>query len=271
MRAEEVVGVVERKHLLSLLKSGKRPDGRAFDEIRDINIELGVIKKADGSAEVQLGRTKVIAGVKSEIGVPFSDTPDRGVLTHNIELSPLASPLFESGPPRKEAIELARVVDRSIRESQAVPLEKICIVPEKHVWILFLDMYVLDHFGNLFDTSCLATMAALLNTRLPQVAIEDEENITISEETDLVPLQHFAVSLTFAKIDDFILLDPDLEEERCAKARFTITFTEEGNICAIQKGDIGTFTQEEIFSMVDIAEQKAPLIINKLKEFRTIN
>ncbi|MFX0206674.1 MAG: exosome complex protein Rrp42 [Candidatus Hodarchaeota archaeon] len=271
--AEQLVGVVEKKHMLSLLKSGKRIDGRQFDEMRDVEIELGVIKKADGSALVKLGRTTVIAGVKSEIGTPFPDTPDRGVLTVNIELSPMASPAFESGPPRKEAIELARVVDRSIRESKAVPLDKTCLVPEKHVWILFIDIYAMDHFGNFFDVSCIAAMAAVLDTRLKKPIIDenDPENITLTEEKEPVPVEHFPVSLTFAKIDNYILLDPCLEEERCAEARFTVTFTEEGKICACQKGATGTFTREEIYTMVDIAEQKAPFIIKKLRELRTSN
>ena len=47
------------------------------------------------------------------------------------ELVPFASPMFESGPPREDAIELARVVDRGIRHSEIVDKKKLCITPGK--------------------------------------------------------------------------------------------------------------------------------------------
>ncbi len=61
------------------------------------------------------------------IGTPFADTPDKGVLSTNAELIPMGSPNFEAGPPDEHSIELARVVDRGIRESEMIDLEKMCI------------------------------------------------------------------------------------------------------------------------------------------------
>ena len=84
-----------------------------------------------------------------------------------MELIPLASPDFESGPPREKAIELARVVDRGIRESETIDMAKLCITPEEKVWIVFIDVHVLDYDGNLFDACSLAASAALGCTIVP--------------------------------------------------------------------------------------------------------
>jgi exosome complex component RRP42 len=76
-----------------------------------------------------------MAGIKMDIGEPYPDEPDSGVMTTAAELIPMASPDFESGPPDEESIELARVVDRGIRESKIIDVDKLCVVPsEKYGW-----------------------------------------------------------------------------------------------------------------------------------------
>ena len=157
MKTEKmIVGIIEKKHLVSLLQNDKRLDERHLLESRSMNIETNILRKANGSAKVQLGKTTVYAGVKAELGTPFPDTPNKGVLIVNIELSPIASPHFESGPPSKEAIELARVCDRALRESKVLDLDKLCVVPGEKVWIVFVDIYTIVDDGNLLDCSSVA-------------------------------------------------------------------------------------------------------------------
>ena len=125
--------------------SNKRLDGRGLTDYRPIQIETGIIEKAEGSARVRLGKTEVMVGIKIDIGEPYSDRPNEGVLTTSAEFVPLASPEFEAGPPGEDSVELARVVDRGIRESKAIDLEKLCVIPGKKVFIVFIDIYVLNH------------------------------------------------------------------------------------------------------------------------------
>ena len=122
-----------------------------------------MIRKAEGSALVKLGSSQVLVGVKMQPGEPFQDSPNRGVIITNAELVPLASPIFEPGPPNEVGIELARVVDRGVRESKAVDLEALCIVPGKQVWIIFIDVHILDDCGNILDAASLGAIAALLS------------------------------------------------------------------------------------------------------------
>src|SRR3990172_8380842 len=113
---------VKKDFIASLLDAGKRADGRALDEYRPISVEMRAVAKAEGSALVKGGKNQVGVGVKMALGEPFPDMPNSGVLTTNAELIPLASPTFEKGPPDEDTVELARVVDRGIRESHAIDL-----------------------------------------------------------------------------------------------------------------------------------------------------
>ena len=269
MGSKEVISTLEKNYLVSLLEKDKRVDKRGFLECRPVQVVPNVIKKAEGSAMVKWGDTVALAGVKTQLGTPFPDTPNSGVITVNAELSPISSPTRESGPPGPEAVELARVVDRGIRESKIIPVNdpKLCVIPGKKVWIVFVDVYVLDDGGNLIDASALAAMAALANTRLNKVVIADNlEDVTISEETEPLPLDGSVVSLTFAKINDKVLYDPNLVESRGAEARFSLAMTNKGIICSMQKGESGTFTEEEFLEIFEKGENLAKPLIEKIQE-----
>ncbi|MEX2739530.1 MAG: exosome complex protein Rrp42 [Candidatus Wukongarchaeota archaeon] len=263
----EVTSAIEREHISSLLVHGKRIDDRGLFEFRNIEVEVSPIEKAEGSAQVVLGGTKVVAGVKVDVGPPFSDTPNKGVLTCNAELTPIASPFFESGPPDEQTVELARVVDRGIRESKAVDLEKLVLIPGEKVRVCFVDVYVLDYDGNLFDASEIAASVALMAAKVPEVEVnEDTGEITVLDKKQLLPISNIPVSATFAKIDGVLVLDPCLKEERVQDARITMTSTQEGNICAFQKGGIGTITLEDVDTVIEVVKEKAEPVRDLIRE-----
>ncbi len=258
-----LVTKVRSKQIEQLLEKGKRLDERGLLDRREIKIEQGVIEKAEGSARVFLGETQVLVGVKVETGEPFPDTPNEGVMTVNAELVPLASPNFEPGPPDENSIELARVVDRGIRESHAIDTEKLCIESGKKVFVVFVDIYVLNHGGNLIDASAMAAMAALMNTKMPNYEVKDGE-VKIKQGYTPLPLKSHPVTVTVAKISNHLLIDPGLEEEQVMDSRITFATNEDGNICAIQKGGSSYFTPEQILEASKIALQKAAELRKKL-------
>jgi len=255
MSSSPMVARVKQKRIAELISSGSRLDGRALTDYREVKLEAGVIERAEGSARVRLGKTEVMVGTKIEVGQPFPDVPNEGVLTVNAELVPLASPTFEPGPPDENAIELARVVDRGIRESKAIELEKLCIEPGKKVFIVFIDVYILNHDGNLIDASAMAALAALLNTKMFKYEVEDGE-IKVKPGYTPLPIRNYPIAVTFAKINDKLVVDPWLEEEQVMETRFTITMDEDGKICAMQKGGYGYFTLQQILEAVKIAQEK---------------
>jgi exosome complex component RRP42 len=263
----EVMAGIMRDRILALLKDGKRIDDRGLEDYRDLEIKVNVIEKAEGSAWVRLGNTQVLVGIKVDMGEPFPDLPDRGVITTNVELVPLASPSFEPGPPDENAIELARVVDRGIRESQAVELEKLVIVPGKLVRVVFIDVHVLDHDGNLLDATGIGAIAALLSTKMPKVVYNEEtDEVEVLDEYEPLPVRRVPIPVTFAKIGQNLLVDPNLDEEMVMDGRITITTDENAMISSVQKSESGSFKLEEVMYAVDTAIKKASELREKVLE-----
>jgi len=305
----QIIPSVKRRQIIELAESGKRTDGRSLTDIRKIEIQTNVVEKADGSAAVKLGDTYVIAGVKFDCErPPFSDIPNEGVLSVNAEFVPIASAEFEAGPPNENSIELARVVDRGLRESKLLDTSKLCIIPGKKVWTVHVDVYILDHCGNLIDASALAAVSALLTSKMPKssmklnvIKVSGIEAQRVSEfkfsngaSTNLkmeegsaeggvqeikefsvgkavegslpVPLCDRPVNITLAKIGDKFFVDPSLEEEEVMDCRISVTFTENGRICAMQKGGAGTMTPDELLRAVEIAKVKSQELRNLIPQ-----
>jgi exosome complex component RRP42 len=235
------------------LNQGKRIDGRGLKDYRQIEIKHSIVSKAEGSAFVNLGGTKVVAGVKLDIGEPFPDTPNEGILIVNAELTPLSSPEIEPGPPGEEAIELARIVDRVIRESETIELGKLFIENDK-VWIVYIDLAIFDIRGNLTDASVLAAVEALLHTQIPKI---ENEKIVRGEFVSKLPVAYKPVSITIGKYNDNLLVDLNKEEEEIINAKLVVGVRDDDKICTMQKQGIGTFSLKDVENALDLAIEKS--------------
>jgi exosome complex component RRP42 len=259
MSVTNVISEIKKDFIYNLLLKGERIDGRTFDQYREISIQRDVIRKAEGSALVKLGSSQVLVGVKMQPGEPFQDTPNKGVIITNAELVPLASPSFEPGPPNEVGIELARLVDRGVRESKAVDLEALCIVPGKQVWIIFIDVHVLDDCGNILDAASLGAIAALLSTKVPAARYGLGEDY-------ILPIRDLPIATTAIEFNDVLMFDPGVDEEAIANTRLTIISTMNGNICGSQKSGTGMLKPEQVYRIIDIACEKAKEIREKFLE-----
>jgi len=242
--SEEVTAEILQTHILDLAAEGRRLDGRGPDEYRAISVEPGFVTTADGSALVRIGETIALAGIKLEIGKPFPDTPNAGVLTTNAELIPLSSPTFEPGPPQPGAIEVSRVVDRAIRAAETVDLAALCVTPGEKSWVCYVDVHILGHAGNLIDAALLSAVAALQQATVPAKRFE------VGEADYPLQVHHVPVECTFVRLGETIVVDPTFDEEHAAQGRITVATDEAGRIVAMQKGLIGAFSPEDVKSVV---------------------
>lgn len=254
------VSNLTKKRIKDYLESGKRFDGRKPLDHREITIETGVSKNSEGSARVRFGKTEIIAGVKLGAGEPYPDHDDEGTMMVTLELLPLSSSEFEYGPPKINAIEMARIIDRGIRESKMIDFKKLCIKKGENVWTVFIDLYSINDDGNLLDAGCLAAVAALLDAKMPKYD-EKEEKVVYGELTSKnVPLtKNIPLTFTFHKIGKHLVLDPSLEEEAASECRLSLAISSDGKeliINAMQKGGETTISQEEILKIVESAEKK---------------
>lgn len=254
----DAMDMVKANHIRSLLAGGAREDGRDFNSFRDIKIIPGLLGNAEGSAQVSIGKTMVLAGVKLSVEEPMRDTPNQGNQIISAELLPLASESYETGPPSPDSIEFARVVDRGIRHGNCIDLPSLFIEAEK-VWTVFVDLYVLNYDGNLFDAGTMAAMAALMNAKVPKV--ENGEAVR-TERTQALKINNIVTSTTFAKVKDRLILDPNGDEELAADCRLTIA-TDAEKVRSMQKGKSGGLFKGEIEQLLEVS-------FNKHKELKDI-
>ena len=252
-----------RSHIISLLEANTRLDGRKLTEYRQpITVEYGVIKTAEGSARVKIGETDIMVGVKLEVGEPYPDTPNEGTIIVGAELLALSNPEFEPGPPGIQAIELARVVDRGIRESKALDFKKLCITPGEKIWMVIIDICPINDAGNLFDASSLAALAALKDTKFP--AFNGVKVDYKSKTDEKLQLEKTPIAVTVINIGNKFIVDPDTEEEKVVDARLTVSSIENGTLCAMQKGGDMPLSAEDIDKMLDIGIEKGKELRNHL-------
>ena len=93
-----------------ILKRNRRPDARAFDEIRDITCEVGVLPRAHGSALFTRGETQALATTtlgtkedKQRLDLLFEDESfKRFMLHYNFPPFSVGEVKFLRGPGRRE-------------------------------------------------------------------------------------------------------------------------------------------------------------------------
>lgn len=266
MNSTQTTPKITEERIKKYLSQGKRFDGRKPEEFREIIIETGVSKNAEGSARVKIGKTDVLVGVKMDVATPYADSSNKGNISVGAELLPTSSPRVENGPPKFNSIEIARVVDRGIRESKFIDLEKLCIKEGEKVWNVYIDIYSLNDDGNVLDAAGIGAVAALKTARMPKYN-EETGKVLFGEWTnEKVPLsKNMPLSITFYKIGNKIIVDPTLEEEDIIEARVTLGLTKEG-VSSMQKGEKESLTIEELNGILDLSENLFGEVFKKIEK-----
>jgi exosome complex component RRP42 len=249
---------ITKKNVQEAMNKAERLDGRKPFEHRKIEVKFNISMNAESSVKVKFGKSEVVAGIKMTTAVPYPDHEKEGTLSTGMDLLPLSSPLFEYGAPTIEAVEIARVVDRGIRESRFIDFEKLCIKEGEKVWGINVDIATLNEDGNLIDAASLAAVLALLTARMPEYD-EATGKINSGVFTDKglpLKLENMPLTTTFFKVGDKIFIDPTREEEEATDGRLTFEVSSSGKdemINAMQKGGDVTFDVGEVEMMAEEA------------------
>lgn len=267
---------ITRKKVLEAMKLEKRFDGRKLVEHRPIEIEFGVSNKAEGSVSVKIGKTHIVAGIKMGVSEPYTDHEGEGTMVTTMELLPLSSPSFEYGPPSIDSVEIARIIDRGIRESGFIDFKKLCIKEGEKVWSIFIDLATINDDGSLIDAGALAAVLALLTARFPEYD-EEKEVINYGEFTDKklpLNLEKMPLTTTFYKLGSHFFIDPTREEEDSSEGRITVEVSKPDKdemINALQKGGEAVFSLEELAKLfeeaVRIFKKQKNLVDTEVEKF----
>jgi len=265
------VSNLTKEKLKAMFAEGKRFDGRGLLDSREIEVTYDVSNKAEGSARVKMGKTEAIVGVKLQTGTPYPDSPDKGNLMVSGDLLPLASPHFESGPPKFPAIELPRLVDRAVRESGMIDFKKLVIKEGELVWTVIIDIYPINDDGNIIDAASIGAVAALKDTIMPEIDEEGKIDYKKKSQNKLPLSEEIApISFSFFKLGESIILDPTREEEEACDSRTTFgisLWNKQHMLNSCQKKGEAPLTSEDIEKIMETIPKKFEEVSTKLKNF----
>jgi exosome complex component RRP43 len=95
-----------------------------------------------------------------------------------MEFPPMCSASTRPGRPNDESSFIARRIEDALVDSRAVDLKKLSIKTGLWAWRVCLDIYCLDHDGSVLDAGLMAALAALRDTKVPFVAVDDRGKLT---------------------------------------------------------------------------------------------
>ena len=203
----------------TLIKNGKRLDGRKLTDLRPLKMEVGVLSRADGSAFVEHGRNKVLAAVYGprEIHPRHLAIPDRSRLRVMYRMASFSVDERKHPAPSRREIELSKVITEAITPSLFL----------EHFPRTGIDVYVLviQADGGTRTASINAAVLALADAGLPM--------------RDLV------VACAVGKIDGKVALDLDNIEDQKGEADLPIAMMSRQKLITLIQMD-GSMSAKEI-------------------------
>lgn len=209
----------------------KRPDGRKFDETREMEAKIGIIKNADGSAMFRFGDTIAIAAVygPKPLHPQHLQNPRKGVLRCNYDMLSFSVPERKKPGPNRRGQEIGKVTEWAL--SSIVDLDTYPnTVVDVHVMVLQANA----------STRCAGINAAVL--ALASAGVSMKELVS---------------SVSIGKIDDKIVVDLIKEEEDHEEGEgatdIPMAFTKSGKISLLQLD--GKIRPEELQEAIKVGKK----------------
>ncbi|MFC2174613.1 exosome complex exonuclease Rrp41 [archaeon] len=215
---------------LKLIKNGKRLDGRKTDELRKIVIKAGVLKEADGSAYLEWGGNKVMAGVYGprECLPRHKSNPYKAYLTYRYNMAPFSVDDRKRPGPDRRSTEISKI--------SAEALEKVVLVENFPNTMINVFVEVLQADAG---TRCAALTAA-------SVALADAG----------LPMRDLVVSCAAGKIDNTVVLDLGKKEDNFGQADVPIAILPRTDEIVLLQMD-GDLTKEEFHKAAEMSIKAA--------------
>ncbi|KAH0555462.1 exosome complex component rrp45 [Cotesia glomerata] len=272
---EVLITKCEKKFINTALDENIRLDGRKLNEARKLKLHFG---SSWGSCLASLGQTRVIANVSCDIQQPKLSRPNEGLLYINVELNPLAAAHFEAGRQSEVGVALTRQLERCFKDSRCLDMESLCIVADKKVWNIRVDINVINHDGNLVDCASIATLAALSHFHRPDVTSTGDDVIIHSfAEKDPLPLTlfHQPVCVSFSTFENGkTIMDPTYIEERLGVTQLTMglnAYHEFVNLSFADKSSLSKISTDVSASVKSIAANHAINVIKQIRDAVTLD
>ena len=201
-----------------LIVDGKRLDGRLPDELRPLKIQAGVLKRADGSAYVELGENKVLAAVYGprEMHPRHLQQPDTAVLRCRYNMAPFSVEERKRPGPDRRSVEISKVTREAIEP------------------VVFLELYprsAIDVFIEILQADAGTRTTGITAA---SVALADAG----------VPMRDLISAIAVGKVDETVVLDLNKKEDNWGTSDMPIALMPRKKLITLLQMD-GHFTPEE--------------------------
>jgi len=223
----------------------KRADGRAWDELRTVKITPGVQSFAEGSALIELGKTRVLCSVSAEERVPaFLRGEGTGWITAEYAMLPRST---VTRTPRDSSLgrvggrnqEIQRIIGRSLRA-----IADLTTLGER---TLVIDCDVIQADGGTRTAAITGAYVAL------HQALQNLASIGLISSN---PLQAAVAATSIGIVHSYTMLDLCYDEDRNAEVDFNVVMTSNGEFVEVQgTAESKPFTKETIDSLLSLAEK----------------
>ncbi|MDR2077800.1 MAG: ribonuclease PH [Rickettsiales bacterium] len=231
-----------------------RPSGRGFDELRDVSIQTGVNKYAEGSCMICCGNTQVICTATVEDRVPqFIRGKYEGWVTAEYSMLPRSTGVRvsrERDKTNSRALEIQRLIGRSLR---------MCVNTKKlGTRQILVDCDVIQADGGTRCASITGGFVAMY------MAIDDMVRKRILPEN---PVTNFVSAVSCGIYGDSCILDLDYEEDNNSGADINFVMNDSGDIIEIQgTAEKSPFSFKKFTELFALATKGNRELITKQKE-----
>lgn len=222
-----------------ITKDGLRLDGRRLDEPRPVKLEVGILKRADGSAYIEQGRNKILAAVYGprELHPRHLQKPDTALVRCRYNMSPFSVPERRRPGPDRRTIEISKVAREAFE--QAIFAEHY---PRAGIDI-FIEVLEADA-----GTRCAGITAASL-------ALADAG----------IPMKDLVSAIAVGKIDGQVVLDLTGIEDNYGQTDMPVAMMPRRNEITLLQMD-GHFTSEEFEQALELAIKGCKILYEKQRE-----
>ena len=227
-----------------LLIDGKRLDGRLPEQLRNIEVKIGVVDRANGSAEVKFGNTVAMASVHGprELYPRFLQEPDTGVIRCRYNMAPFSVTDRKSPGPDRRSTEISKVM--------RLALKPIIFLEDFPKVTIDVFVEILQADGSTRVTGINAASLALASAG--------------------IPMRDLVTACSVGKIDDTLIVDLNGKEDNNSQADLAIAMLPAKEKITLLQMD-GTLTKDEILKLLQLAKESCEKIYelqkNALKSF----
>lgn len=220
-------------------KNGVRIDGRELNKLRPIKLEVGILDNADGSAYIEQGKNKILAGVygPKEVHPKHLARSDRAVLRCRYHMAPFSVQERKSPAPSRREVEISKVIKEAL-----APAVFVEYYPRTSIE-LFIEVLQADG-----GTRCASLTVASL-------ALADAG----------IPMRDLVVACAAGKVDGHLVLDLNDVEDKEGEADLPLAWIPALNAVTLLQMD-GNATLKEFEQLVNMAVEGCKQIYKLQKE-----